>query len=101
MRTSGLLVVYMESNKEVLEVLRRIEVNQQEQLERQQKALDLQHEQFNLVNKQFERAEKLQDRAEKIQDASAAMMGIARKAMTIILPIVIVLVIYLTWLIFR
>ena len=91
----------MESNNEILEILRRIEGNQQAQLERQQQALDLQHEQFNLVNKQFERAEKLQDRAEKIQDASAALMGIARKSMVVILPIVIALVIYLTWLIFR
>jgi len=48
------MAVWMESNNEILEILRRIEGNQQAQLERQQQALDLQHEQFNLVNKQFE-----------------------------------------------
>ena len=91
----------MDLNEESLNVLQRIERNQQEQLDRQQAALDLQQEQFELVQKQFDRAEKLQVRAEKMQDSGAAMMGMARKAMVIILPIIFVLVIYLTWLIFR
>jgi uncharacterized membrane protein (DUF106 family) len=91
----------MQQNEDTLEVLRRIERNQQQQLDRQQAALELQQEQFDLVSVQFERAEKLQDRAEKIQDAGASMMGMARKAMVIMLPIIFVLVIYLSWLIFR
>jgi uncharacterized membrane protein (DUF106 family) len=35
-----------------------------------------------------------------MQDAGAKMMNVARKAMLIILPVIIVLIAYLTWLIF-
>ena len=35
------------------------------------------------------------------QETGANMMGVARKSMFIILPIVFVLVIYLTWIILR
>jgi uncharacterized membrane protein (DUF106 family) len=91
----------MEINEEILEILRRMERNQQGQIDRQQQALDLQQEQFELVRKQFERAEKLQDRAEKLQDSGAAIMGTARKSLAVVLPIVFILVIYLSWLIFR
>jgi uncharacterized membrane protein (DUF106 family) len=91
----------MESSQEAVELLRRIERNQQEQLARQQRALEVQEQQFEMVRRQFERAEKLQDRAEKMQDTGAAMMHTARKALAVVLPIVIVLIIYLSWLIFR
>ena len=84
----------MESNEHLLAALGRIERNQQQ-------ALDLQRQQFELVRKQFERAEKIQDRAEKLQEAGASMMGIARKALLLILPVIIVLIAYLSWLIFR
>ncbi|RKZ34304.1 MAG: hypothetical protein DRQ37_07840 [Gammaproteobacteria bacterium] len=58
-------------------------------------------EQYEMVKAQFARAEKLQDRAEAIQETSAKIMGVVRKSMFIILPIIFVLVIYLTWIILR
>ncbi len=65
------------------------------------KAWLLQREQFALVQKQSDRTERIQDRAEHIQATSAQLVAGARKALAIILPIVIVLIIYLPWLIFR
>jgi uncharacterized membrane protein (DUF106 family) len=83
----------------IVNLLTEIRDNQQKQLQHQQEALALQKEQFELVQIQYKKAEKLQDRAESLQEKGHAMMGVARKALAIILPIVIVLVIYLSWLI--
>lgn len=66
----------------------------------QNKALELQRRQFDLLKEHYERAQRLQDRAEQIQERSAQIMGSARKAVMIILPIIIALIAYLTWLIF-
>ncbi len=82
-------------------VIEEIRDNQKFQLERQAEALSLQREQFALVQKQYERAERLQDRAEEIQTKSAQLVSGARKALAIVIPIIIVLIIYLSWLIFR
>jgi len=54
-----------------------------------------------LLNVLTEIRDNQQERAESLQEKGHAMMGIARKAMAIILPGIIVLVIYLSWLIFR
>ena len=85
----------------LIRVLEEIRDNQRTQLERQAEALALQREQFALVQKQTERAERLQDRAEQIQVKSAQLVAGARKAMVVVLPILFVLIAYLTWLIFR
>ncbi len=85
----------------LVQVLEEIRDNQRTQLERQAEALALQREQFALVQKQYDRAERLQDRAEQIQAKSAQLVAGARKGMVVILPIIIVLIAYLTWLIFR
>jgi hypothetical protein len=57
--------------------------------------------QFALVRQQTERAERIQDRAEQIQIKSAQLVAGARKAVVILLPIVIGLIIYVSWLLFR
>ncbi|MBI4006712.1 MAG: hypothetical protein HY356_08580 [Gammaproteobacteria bacterium] len=85
----------------LVSVLEEIRDNQKLQLERQEEALSLQREQFAMVQKQYERAERLQDRAEEIQMKGAQLVSGARKALAIVLPIIIVLIVYLSWLIFR
>ena len=60
----------------------------------------LQEEQLELARHQFDRAEKLNDRAEAIQDKSANLMSIGRKAFMIIIPILIILILYVSWLLF-
>jgi hypothetical protein len=85
----------------LIRVLEEIRDNQKIQLERQAEALALQREQFGLVRKQAERAERIQDRAEEIQARSATLIAGARRTFFIVLPILIVLIGYVSWLLFR
>ncbi|MGH8203047.1 MAG: hypothetical protein ACREST_00470 [Steroidobacteraceae bacterium] len=62
---------------------------------------DNQAEQLALVKRQLERAERIQDRAEELQAKSAGIMSTARRSLAIILPVVVLLIVYLSWLIFR
>ena len=62
---------------------------------------DNQAEQLALVKRQAERAERIQDRAEDLQAKSAGIMATARHSLAIILPVVVLLIAYLSWLIFR
>ena len=82
-------------------VLEEIRDNQKLQLERQLEALAIQREQFAIFQRQAERAERLQDRAEQLQNKGAQLVGGAHKGALILLPIVIVLIAYVSWLIFR
>lgn len=85
----------------MIEVLEQIRDNQATQLARQGEALALQKEQFELVRRQAERAERLQDRAEELQSRGMGIMKMARRSLAILLPIVILLIVYVSWLILR
>lgn len=85
----------------LISVLERIAQNQQLQLERQQEALALQREQFALLQRQSERADRIQARAEQLQIKSAQVFAGARKALSIMLPVVVILIVYVSWLVFR
>ena len=67
----------------------------------QEAALAMQKEQFELFRRQMDRTERIQDRAEEMQARGIGIMTIARRSLAIVLPIVILLIAYLTWLIFR
>ena len=82
-------------------LLKEIRDNQKLQLDCQTEALQLQREQFALVQKQADRHERVQDRAENIQAKSAQIVAVARKTLFFILPIIALLIIYVSWLIFR
>ncbi len=82
-------------------ILKEIRDNQKLQLERQTEALVLQREQFALVQRRAERHERIQDRAENIQAKSAQIVAVARKTLFFLLPVVTLLIIYVSWLIFR
>lgn len=90
----------MDVSREWLEVLSRIRDNQEKQLSMQTEALALQRQNFELVKRQFDRAERLQERAEKIQDSSAKLVKVARKSLYLVLPVLIGLIAYVSWLIF-
>ena len=90
----------MENQDQIVRLLTEIRDNQKLQLERQGEALEMQREQLALVQKQMTRAEKIQDRAELLQDKGNQMVQTARKAMMIILPVIFLLVVYLSWLLF-
>jgi uncharacterized membrane protein (DUF106 family) len=79
---------------ELIGLLKQIRDNQEKQLAQQREMVDL-------YRRQYERAEKLQERAESLQDRSAGMIATARKVMFIVLPIIILLIVYLSFLLFR
>jgi hypothetical protein len=62
---------------------------------------DNQAEQLQLIRRQAERAERIQDRAEELQARSAGIVTTARRSLAVVLPVVILLIAYLSWLIFR
>lgn len=62
---------------------------------------DNQKLQFSLVQKQHDRTDRIQDRAEQIQAKSAQLVAGSRKAMLIILPVILVLIVYVSWLMFH
>ena len=90
-----------QDSQQLIRVLEEIRDNQKTQLERQAESLALQRELFALVQKQTERAERLQDRAEELQAKGAQLVTGARKGMVVVLPIIVLLLAYLSWLIFR
>jgi len=62
---------------------------------------DNQIAQLELVRRQAERTERIQDRAEELQAKSAGVVATARRSLAVVLPLVVLLIVYLTWLIFR
>ena len=85
----------------IVSLLEQIRDNQAVQLARQAEALALQKEQFEIFRRQADRAEKLQDRAEELQDRGMGIMKTARRSLAVVLPIVALLIAYLSWLLFR
>ena len=72
---------------EAIGLLREIRDNQRAQLE---------------ASKQyFERAKQIQDRSEELQAKSSAIMDRGRAMLAIIIPVVIALIVYVSWLLFR
>ena len=86
---------------EVVQLLREIRDGQRAQLAKQDEALRVQREQAAIVQRQAERAERINDRAEQLQAGSAQIMSVARKTLFALLPILVLLIAYVTWLIFR
>ncbi len=80
--------------QEMIALLREIRDNQQRMLERQA-------EHTGLVREQAERASRIQDRAEQIQARSAQLVSGSRKVLAVLLPVIVALIAYVTWLIFR
>lgn len=62
---------------------------------------DNQVAQLELVKRQAERTERIQDRAEELQAKSAGIVTTARRSLAFLLPLVILLIVYVSWLIFR
>jgi len=84
----------------MIRVLEEIRDNQKLQLQQQAEALMLQREQFAITQKQIDRTDRIQDRAEQIQVKSAQLVSGSRKAMLVILPVILVLIAYVSWLMF-
>jgi membrane protein required for beta-lactamase induction len=62
---------------------------------------DNQAAQLEIAQRLAERTERIQDRAEDLQARGMGIMKTARRSLAIVLPVVILLIIYLSWLLFR
>jgi len=87
--------------RNVAALLEEIRDNQKIQLERQAEAMALQKQQFELVRDQYAKTMRIQDRAEALQDKSAQIVAASRKVLAIVIPIIVALLIYVSWLLFR
>ena len=87
--------------EKVARLLEELRDNQRTQLERQAEALALQKKQFELVLQQHDKTVAIQNRAESIQERGAQLVTAARRLFPAVLGVIIVLIAYVTWLIFR
>ena len=87
--------------RRLLAAVEQLREGQQRQLDCQREALAVQQEHFAVVRRQLERAEALQGRAEQLQNRSAHVIAVARRTLMVVLPIVIVLIGYVSWMMFR
>jgi hypothetical protein len=78
----------------IARLLEEIRDGQKLQLERQADTLALQKE-------QFQRTQKLQERAEAIQDRSAQLVGRVHWFVPLAMAVVVILIGYVSWLLFR
>lgn len=87
--------------KQMTALLEELREGQKLQLERQLEALELQRKQFAAMQEQFARAERIQSKAELLQDRGANLVQGARKVFAVVVPVIVVLVVYVSWLLFR
>jgi uncharacterized membrane protein (DUF106 family) len=86
---------------QMIRILEEIRDNQKLQLKQQAEIHELQRDQLGIAQKQNDRTERIQDRAELIQAKSAQLVAGSRKAMLVILPVILVLIAYVSWLFFH
>jgi hypothetical protein len=88
-------------SQRVVALLEEIREGQKLQVASQLEALQLQRKQFAVFEEQAARTERLQHQAEELQKRSAGMVGGARRLLGVLVPIVIALIAYVSWLIAR
>lgn len=90
-----------DDNKRTIALLEELREGQKLQLQRQLEALELQRRQFAAMQEQFARAERIQSKAELLQDRGANLVQGARKVFVIVVPVIVALIVYVSWLLFR
>jgi hypothetical protein len=87
--------------KRALALLEELREGQKLQLERQLEALEIQRKQFAAMQEQMARAERIQSKAEQLQDRGARLVQGARKVFVVVVPLIVALIVYVSWLLFR
>ena len=85
----------------IARLLEEVRDNQRAQLERQLESLSIQKAQQQAFLIQQEKTAQLQQRAEAIQERSARLVGGIQRVAPVVLLIVIALIAYVSWLLFR
>lgn len=87
--------------KRIVAALEELRDGQKLQIERQLEALELQRQQFAILQDQAGRVERIQYKAELLQDCSAKLVQGCRRFVVALVPVVIALIVYVSWLIFK
>jgi hypothetical protein len=87
--------------KRMVALLQELREGQKLQLERQLEALEIQRRQFAAMQEQMARAERIQSKAELLQDRGTRLVQGARKVFLVVVPVIVVLIVYVSWLLFR
>ena len=90
-----------EQLERIARLLEEVRDNQRAQLERQLESLSIQKAQQQAFLDQRERTAQLQQRAEAIQERSARLVGGIQRVAPVVLLIVVALIAYVSWLLFR
>jgi hypothetical protein len=90
-----------DSSQAIIKLLTELRNNQALQIERQAEALTLQKEQHRIFVEQSERVQRIQDRAEAAQANYGKMVSGARKFVGVILLMIVVLLGFLGWWMYR
>lgn len=87
--------------EKIARLLEEVRDNQKVQIDRQAESLALQKEQYQVFLKQHEKTSRIQERAEAIQEKSSNLVNRIQRFVPFAIAAVFVLVLYLTWLLFR
>jgi len=91
----------MEQDQDTLRrILEEIRDDQRKLLAQNERLLELARGELELIKRQHERANQIQDRAEALQARSEGLVGGAKKAFYVIIPILFALLVYVSWLLF-
>ena len=89
------------TQSKLLQTLQELTENHAKQLELQKESLHIQREQYRMALESYEKQRELQLRAEVLQNKSAGMMELGRKLFFIVIPVLVALIAYLSWMLFR
>ena len=87
--------------KRIAAAIEELRDGQKLQIERQLEALELQRQQFAILQNQAARAERIQAKAELLQDRGAKLVQGSRTFVMVLVPVVVALIVYVSWLIFK
>ena len=93
--------MHEDDTQRIAAALEELRDGQKLQIERQLESLELQRQQFAIVQNQAARTERIQTKAELLQDRGAKLVQGSRKFMMIIVPVIVALIVYVSWLIFK
>lgn len=84
----------------LVSVLEEIREGQRLQLKQYGEVMALQREQLEMYRRQHEQAERINAKAEQLQNKSAQIVSGVGKLLLIVIPFALLLLLYLSWLIF-
>ncbi len=89
-----------QGNDEIRRLLEDIRDGQKKLLEQGNRLVEIAGSELEVLKRHYDRAEKIQDRAEQLQARGEGLVGGAKKVFYVIVPVLIALLLYVSWLLF-